>query len=220
MADRKRHVAIFCFPYGGHGGPLLNLAIKLARAAPQVTFSFFTTDTSKQFLFPSKPNSLNADIPENIKPYVVWDGIPEGQEILRQHLLERVNLFLRAGPHNLKEGVRLAVSETKKRVTCVISDAFVTPALDVAQELGVPWLALWISHSCSLSAHFYTDLIRQKCGSGEESLGFIPGLSVMRIQDLPHEIVRCFFPTFLLFILANGIEPEMKFIKFSTQVTL
>ncbi|KAF7803782.1 anthocyanidin 3-O-glucosyltransferase 7-like [Senna tora] len=195
---RNPHVAVFAFPYGTHAAPLLNLTIKLARAAPHVSFSFFTTDKSKHSLFSSSSSNHN-NIPPNILPYVVSDGIPDAHHFPSPHPLERVNLFLRAGPRNLKEALRQAVSRANERVTCVISDAFVTSALVVAQELGVPWVALWTSYSFSLSAHLNTDLIRQKysCANdddddgGNGSLGFVvPGFSKMRIQDLPDGIIQ------------------------------
>ncbi|XP_054817886.1 anthocyanidin 3-O-galactosyltransferase 3GT6-like [Prosopis cineraria] len=71
----------------------------------------------------------------------------------------------------------MAVSKRNLRVMCVISDAFVTSSLVLAREYGVPWIALWTSYTCSLSAHFYTQLICEKhrVGSGDEdgTLAFI-----------------------------------------------
>ncbi|XP_054803243.1 anthocyanidin 3-O-glucosyltransferase 7-like [Prosopis cineraria] len=189
--DRSRHVAVFAFPYGTHAAPLLNLVVKLAHAAPHVSFSFFTTPQSKHSLLSSK---LSNTIPENIRFYTVSDGITDGLDLTNHHPSRRLNFFLEAGPQNLKQGLSMAVSERNLRVTCVISDAFVTSSLVLAQENGVPWIALWTSYTCSLSAHFHTQLIREKhrVGGGVEdgSLAFInPGFSKMRIQDLPESII-------------------------------
>ncbi|WVZ23653.1 hypothetical protein V8G54_002197 [Vigna mungo] len=136
--------------------PLLNLALKLANAAPHCTFSFIGTHTSNAILFP-RPH-----IPDNIKPYSISDGIPEGH-VLSKDQTEKIDLFLK--------------TETKKKVTCIISDAFVTYSLLVAQTLNVPWIALWLPNSCSLSLYFYTDLIRHHCG-----------LSMMRVEDIPQDL--------------------------------
>ncbi|TKY71520.1 Kaempferol 3-O-beta-D-galactosyltransferase [Spatholobus suberectus] len=185
-SQQKKHVAVFVFPFGGHPVPLLNLVLKLVHAAPNLQFSFIGTEHSNKPLL-SKPH-----IPDNIKFYSVSDGVPEGH-VPGGHPVERVNLFLQAGPENLQKGIDLAVAETKGRVTCIIADAFVTFSLIVAQRLNVPWVPVWPPLSCSLSAHFHTDLIRQKCGTNtaaDTPLDFIPGLSKMRVEDLPEDVLN------------------------------
>ncbi|XP_058759827.1 kaempferol 3-O-beta-D-galactosyltransferase-like [Vicia villosa] len=78
-------------------------------------------------------------------------------------------------------------------VTCIIADAFVVPSLFVAQKLNVPWIPVWPPLSCSLSAHFYTHFIRRKCAENNAkdiSLDFLPGLSKMRVEDLPDDVIN------------------------------
>ncbi|KAK7303220.1 hypothetical protein RJT34_14122 [Clitoria ternatea] len=139
-----------------------------------------------------EPFLTKPHIPRNIKFYTIADGVQEGH-VLGDHPVERVNLFLQAGSDNLQKGIDLAVAETKLKVTCIISDAFVTPSLTVARYLNVPWIAVWPPYSLSLSAHFHTDLIRQKCANDNNAntpLDFIPGFSRMRVQDLPEDIIN------------------------------
>ncbi|KAK4271333.1 hypothetical protein QN277_020042 [Acacia crassicarpa] len=193
LSDRKRHVAVFAFPYGTHAAPLLNLVVKLARDALHVTFSFFTTQQSSHSLLSSI--SFSKTIPQNIKFFAVSDGIPGGLDLTHHHPSRQLDLFLEAGPQNLKKSLDMAVSEINMRVTCVISDAFVTSSLVLAQEYGVPWIALWTSYTCSLSAHFYTELIREKYRVRDDdeedgSLAFInPSFSKFKTQDLPESII-------------------------------
>ncbi|CAI8591352.1 unnamed protein product [Vicia faba] len=83
------------------------------------------------------------------------------------------------GHQNLQNGLDLAVADTKEKVTCIIADAFVVPSLFVAQKLNVPWIPVWPPLSCSLSAHFYTHLIRRKCAENnakDRSLDFLPDM--------------------------------------------
>ncbi|XP_061359996.1 anthocyanidin 3-O-glucosyltransferase 7-like [Gastrolobium bilobum] len=181
----NKHVAVIAFPFGSHLMPLLNLVLKLAHAAPNCSFSFIGTEKSNAILFP-KPY-----IPNNIKAYSINDGIPEGH-VMGNHPVEKLNLFLKTGPENLHKGIELAVAETKQRVTCIIADAFVTSSLDVAQTLNVPWIPVWFPMSCTLSLHYYTDLIREQCAISDanRTLDFLPGLSKIRFEDLPDDIVN------------------------------
>ncbi|XP_061359992.1 kaempferol 3-O-beta-D-galactosyltransferase-like isoform X2 [Gastrolobium bilobum] len=183
-SSENKHVAIIAFPFGSHLMPLLNLVLKLARAAPNCSFSFIGTGKSNAILFP-KPY-----IPNNIKAYSVSDGIPDGH-VLGSRPTEKLNLFLKTGPENLHKGIELAVAETKQRVTCIISDAFVTSSLVVAQTLNVPWVPVWLPMSCSLSLYFYIDLLREQCANsaGDRTFDFLPGLSKMRAEDMPLDIL-------------------------------
>ncbi|KAL2343856.1 hypothetical protein Fmac_005141 [Flemingia macrophylla] len=180
----NKHVAVFAFPFGSHPMPLLNLVLKLAHAAPNTSFSFIGTHKSNAILFP-KPY-----IPNNIKAYSISDGIPEGH-VPGNNPVEKLNLFLKTGFDNLQKGILLAEADTKKRVTCIIADAFVTSSLLVAQTLNVPWIAFWPPLSCSLSLHLYTDLLRQHCANhaGNTTLDFLPGLSKLRAEDMPQDLL-------------------------------
>ncbi|KAK7400382.1 hypothetical protein VNO78_11588 [Psophocarpus tetragonolobus] len=180
----NKHVAVFAFPFGSHLMPLFNLVLKLAQAAPNSSFSFIGTQQSNAILFPSP------HIPNNIKAFSISDGIPEGH-VLGKNPTEKLSLFLQTGPHNLHKGIQLAEAETKKKVTCIIADAFVTSSLLVAQTLNVPWIALWLPNSCSLSLYFYADSIREHCANhaGNATLDFLPGLSKLRVEDMPQDVI-------------------------------
>lgn len=187
-SSENKHVAVYVFPFGSHPVPLLNLVLKLAHASPSTLFSFIGTPQSNQPIF-SKPNN----IPNNIKPFNIGDGVPHGH-VLGSNPIERANLFLQAGHQNLQSGIDSAVADTKVKVTCIIADAFVVPSLFVAQKLNVPWIPVWPPLSCSLSVHFYTYFIRQKCAENnarDRFLDFLPGLSKMRVEDLPDDIINC-----------------------------
>ncbi|KAL6966054.1 Anthocyanidin 3-O-galactosyltransferase 3gt1 [Sarracenia purpurea var. burkii] len=70
--------------------------------------------------------------------------------------------------------MRVAEAEMGKRISCVMSDAFMWFSGDVAAEMGVPWVPVYTSAACSLSVHFYTDLIRETVGiHGKKSVGSI-----------------------------------------------
>ena len=179
-----KHVAVFPFPFGTHSLPLFNLVLKLAQASPNCSFSFISTEKSNSSHFP-KPY-----IPDNIKPYTISDGIPSGHEALANHPIEKVNLFLQTGPQNLHKGIKMAQAYTKKRVTCIIADAFLSYSFFVAQTINVPWIAFWPPMSCSLSVYFYIDLILEIAHrAGNVTLDSVPGMSKIRIEDMPQDLL-------------------------------
>jgi len=187
MSDstENKHIAVFPFPFGTHVVPILNLVLKISQVTPNCSFSFIGTHKSNALHFP-KPHN-----PTNINHYSINDGIPYEGHPLANHPIEKINFFLKTGPENLQKGIQMAEEDTKKRVTCIISDAFVPYSIVVAQTLNVPWIAFWPPMSCTLSLYFYIDLIRQKFADCDENASFdlFPGLPKMRLQDIPQDLL-------------------------------
>ncbi|KAI3976409.1 hypothetical protein MKX01_008267 [Papaver californicum] len=191
MASKKpNHVVVMAFPYGTHAIPLFNLIRRLAIQAPTLTFSFFSTSESNQSVFGTSNN-----IPSNIKSYDVDDGVPK--DFTGLHKAE-MTLFLKSMVDSYRNGIHSVYGdEMKKMIKCFISDSFMYFGSDMADELGVPLISFWTAGPCSLSTHFYTDLIRQSItlgpngieGREEELIDFIPGLSLIRIRDLQEGII-------------------------------
>ncbi|XP_057737751.1 anthocyanidin 3-O-glucosyltransferase 7-like [Arachis stenosperma] len=179
MANNTGHVAVFAFPFGSHPLPLFNLVLKLSHAAPNLSFSFISTQSSTHTLISKSPhNNIN---------FISYDAHAPP----RDQSLEMVNLFLQqATPQNLQKPIDMAVQQTNHRVTCIIADAFVLPSFLVAQNLSVPWIPVWAPLSSSLSAHFYTDIIRHNYNNSCSSLDFLPGLNMVRVEDLPEDVIN------------------------------
>ncbi|KAL6964584.1 Anthocyanidin 3-O-galactosyltransferase f3gt1 [Sarracenia purpurea var. burkii] len=188
ITDEEHHVVVFSFPFSSHPSNLLGLVRRLAAAAPTAIFSFCCTEKVNRALF-SVPISE-----KNIKPYAVHDGAPPGY-VFSGKPLEAIDLFLEVADESYKAAMRAAEAETGKRISCVMSDAFMWFSGDVAAEMGVPWVAAWTSAASSLSVHFYTDLIRETvgihglAGCKNEILEFVPGFSKLRLSDLPDGVI-------------------------------
>ncbi|KAK6289360.1 hypothetical protein POUND7_000901 [Theobroma cacao] len=186
------HVAVLAFPFGTHAAPLLTITRRLASAAPDTLFSFFSTAQSNAYLFSTSHH--NTTFP-NIKAYNVSDGAPEGYVFVGEPL-EDVELFMTVAQENFRKGIlEVAVAETERKLSCLVTDAFLWFGKDLAEENGVPWVPFFVSGACPLSSHLYTDTIRQNFGVGgmvgleDETLDFIPGMSNIRIRDLPEGIL-------------------------------
>ncbi|KAL3535342.1 hypothetical protein ACH5RR_003803 [Cinchona calisaya] len=192
----QRHVAVLAFPFASHAGLLLGLIKRLAKAAPNVSFSFFSTAKSNSSLFSStKRDDDNGENSNNIKAYDVPDGVPDGY-VFGGRPTEDIDLFLKVAPENFKTALEAAERDVGKRVGCIVADAFLWFSGEIAEENGVCWVPVWTSAAGSLSVHFYTELIRQTVGTVDDMAGredelvkFIPGFSEVRLGDLPSGIV-------------------------------
>lgn len=80
---------------------------------------------------------------------------------------EDIELFLNAAQCNFTKGMEAAVAETGRKVTCLVTDAFLWFGADMAKKFQVPWIAFWTAGPVSLSTHVYTDLIRETLGQGQ-----------------------------------------------------
>ncbi|XP_021281850.1 anthocyanidin 3-O-glucosyltransferase 2-like, partial [Herrania umbratica] len=102
---------------------------------------------------------------------------------------------MQVAPENLRKGMEVAGAETGSKVSCLVTDAFFWFAKEMAEENGLPWLPFWTAGACALSSPVYTDLVREKLGVGgivgreDETLNFTPGMSNIRIRDLPEGIL-------------------------------
>ncbi|KAH7659759.1 UDP-glucuronosyl/UDP-glucosyltransferase protein [Dioscorea alata] len=164
------HVAFLAFPFGTHASPLFSLARALAADAPSTAFSFFNSARSNSSLLQSLPSGL----PPNLRTFDVPDNVPEGTWLPPVE----VRLFLEVTPGNFLETMAAAEGEFG-RVTCVVGDAFLWFAGDVAAERGASWVALWTGGPCSLAAHLYTDLLRDTFGVEDQVVYISFGTVIM-----------------------------------------
>lgn len=200
-AENKMHVAVFAFPFGSHPLSLIDLVLKLARVAQETRFSFFNTEKSNNSIFLASRTNL----PDNIKTYNVADGVPLNH-VFSGDPIERVELFIKETPENFQTALDMAVAETGQKISCLLTDAFLSFAGSIAENLSIPWIPVWAPVPHSFSAHIYTDMIRQRyahslihdgSNSGrdgndvelEEQTLEVPGLSEFHFADLPAEVL-------------------------------
>lgn len=152
------HVAVLTFPFASHPGLLFSFVKRLAEAAPQVKFTFFCTAKYNRSLFSKTSNS-----PSNIVPRDIHDGVAENYAFVGKPM-EDINLFLAVADEEFRRGVEELTRDSDRKITCVLTDAFLWFSCDLAHEIGVPWVPYWTAGPCSLTLHIYTDLIRQTLG--------------------------------------------------------
>ncbi|PRQ36568.1 putative flavonol 3-O-glucosyltransferase [Rosa chinensis] len=181
-------VAVLNFPFAFHPNSLLRFIRAISAVAPDIKFTFFSTCRTNSSLF-SGSNNKGLD---NVKPYNVWDGLPEGYVPPSGPPLEQIGLFLDKAPQSFERVLKEVEAETGHKFGCLISDAFLWFSGDIAQKMNVPWVTTW-SGPRSLLVHLETDMIREKVGApGQEdkTLDFLPGFSnEFRASDLSKEVV-------------------------------
>nr|ARR28805.1 UDP-glucose: anthocyanidin 3-O-glucosyltransferase [Lilium hybrid cultivar] len=187
------HVALIAFPFSTHAAPLFSLTTALATAAPSTTFSFINSARSNISL-----SKAISSVPSGVKirVYDLSDGCPEGYIMPAHDPEEEVRLFLKVAVVNVRKAIEKAVEGSGGiRVSCIVSDAFIWFAGKMAEEMRVPWVALWTSGTYSLAAHMYTDFLRLKIGENalpsraNEPLDCIPYMSPLQVRELPEGVV-------------------------------
>ncbi|KAJ7949851.1 Glycosyltransferase [Quillaja saponaria] len=160
LDSTKTHVAVLAFPFSTHAAPLFAIISRLSSAARNTHFSFFNTSKSNNSI---RSSSFKQNVRHNLNVYDVWDGVPEGYEFAGKPQ-EEIELFMKAAPESFLKSVVAAVVETGREVSCLVTDAFFWFAAEMAEDMGVPWVAFWTAGPASLSTHVYTDTIRNKIG--------------------------------------------------------
>jgi hypothetical protein len=157
------HVAVVAFPFGSHAPHLFAVARALASAAPSTTVSFVSTAGSLARL------PAGMVVPANLRFVETASG--GGSDDETAPLWRRIELFLEAAEAG---GLRQALETARAgaggvRVSCVVGDAF----MSMAEDAGVPWVAVWTSSPCSLLAYLSGDALRKDIiGDGDH--GAIP----------------------------------------------
>ncbi|KAF5725917.1 putative Flavonoid 3-O-glucosyltransferase [Tripterygium wilfordii] len=203
----KRHIAVLAFPFATHAAPLLGLVQRLSKAIPDAKFSFFSTAQSNRSIFRNKGDDDDENENDNIiKPFDVEDGLPEDWVFSHARPNEPVQAFLKIVPGNFRKAMEVAVAETGRRFTCLMSDAFFWFAGEMAMELQVPWVPLWTAGPLALLVHVESDIIRQKIiNDKRSSTDFLPGMSGIRPVDMPESILRDFESPFSIMLYKMGL---------------
>jgi hypothetical protein len=128
---------------------------------------------------------------DNIKPYNVWDGLPEGYVPPSGHPLEQIGLFLDKAPCTFERAIKEAEAEMGHKFGCLISDAFLWFSGDIAEKMQVPWVTVW-SGPRPLLVHLETDIIREKVGA--------PGKDILFFLELNRSLCFLFGADFTMYV--------------------
>ncbi|KAF8029285.1 hypothetical protein BT93_E1843 [Corymbia citriodora subsp. variegata] len=195
----EKHVVVLAFPFTCHPLPLAKLLRKLAETVTNVHFSFLNTAMSNRDL---DPPLLRADLPPNIMVYDIDIGLlasHHGATI--EELIEQMNMFQKHSPKSFRAAIDAAERNARKKVSCLLTDALLLPAGEIAEQMHVPWVTFWVSSPCFLSAYIHAEVLRQLCHktscagmaeaeADDKALEMVPALSTFRMSDIPNDIIQ------------------------------
>ncbi|KAK7271014.1 hypothetical protein RJT34_26592 [Clitoria ternatea] len=174
--ERKSYVAhclVLPYPAQGHINPMLQFSKRLVQRGVKVTLvtvvSNWKTMNNKNFT--------------SIEVESISDGYDDGGLAAAESLEVYKDTFWRVGPQTLTELVH-SLAASGNPANCVIYDAFLPWALDVAKKFGLLGAAFF-TQSCSTNniyRHVYKKLLELPLSQTEY---FIPGLPKLAAGDLP-----------------------------------
>ncbi|XP_010530731.1 PREDICTED: UDP-glycosyltransferase 84B2-like [Tarenaya hassleriana] len=187
-SDVQIHVLMVAFAAQGHINPLLRFARRLLPKGIHVALA--TTETAKRRMLASETAIANADNTAVIAGFDVFffsDGF--GSDFDRKanmdHYVENFGSFASVSLSNIIEEHYLSKN---KKLSCIVSNPFVSFAVDVADKYDIPSALLWIQPCALFSTyyHYFNDLNEFPADSDV----VIPGLPRLRRQDLPSFVVN------------------------------
>ncbi|XP_061351174.1 mogroside IE synthase-like [Gastrolobium bilobum] len=174
--ERKSHVAhclVLPYPLQGHINPMLQFSKRLVQRGVKVTLA----NTVSIWNTISNINLTSIEI-ESIS-----DGYDEGGLAAAGSIDVYKETFWRIGPQTLDQLLQ-KLANSNNPVDCVIHDAFLPWALDVAKSFGIQ-VAVFLTQACSvnnINFHAFKKFLELPLSQTEILL---PGLPKLAPKDLP-----------------------------------
>ncbi|KAK7277351.1 hypothetical protein RIF29_18502 [Crotalaria pallida] len=175
--DKKNHVAhclVLAYPAQGHINPMLQFSKRLVHRGVKITL--VSTVSIWNVIG-------NLNLNSSIEVESISDGYDNGGLAAAESLEIYKDTFWRVGPQTLAELLDKLAS-TCNPVDCVIYDAFLPWALDVAKKFGILG-AVYFTQPCSVQNiyfHAYQKYIELPLSQAEYLL---PGLPKLSASELP-----------------------------------
>ncbi|XP_059664371.1 mogroside IE synthase-like [Cornus florida] len=173
MRSQNAHCLVLPFPTQGHINPMLQFSKRLQHKEIKVTLAI------TRFIFKTTKHQLSGSVTVE----TISDGYDEGgraQAESREAYLDRLHQVGEQTLTNLVEKLR----DIGQPVDCIVYDAFLPWALDVAKRFGLVGAA-FLTQSCAVDNiyyHVYNQILKLPV-TGPKVL--VPGLPPLEPLDLP-----------------------------------
>ncbi|WZY82338.1 hypothetical protein YC2023_028722 [Brassica napus] len=184
MEKKRGHVLAVPYPTQGHITPIRQFCKRL------ISKGLKTTLTLTTFVF----NSIKPDPSGPVSIATISDGYDQGCES-PYTIHEYLQNFKTFGPRTIADIIRKHQTSDSP-ITCMVYDAFIPWALDVAREFGLA-AAPFFTQSCAVNYVYYLSYINH----GSLNLP-VEDLPFLELQDLPSFLsVSGSYPAFLEMVL-------------------
>lgn len=182
------HILVVPYPSQGHVNPMLQFCKRLLSKGAKPTL-VLTNFISKSFNLRST----------SIAVATISDGFDDGGFREARDVDDYLEQMQVAGTRTLTDLVR-SYEKSSDRVDCIVYDAFLTWALDVAHGCGVKGAAFF-THACAVNYVYYY----AACGALKlpvEAAVELPGLPPLDLPDFPSFIsVHGSYPAYFKMVL-------------------
>ncbi|KAG5238619.1 UDP-glycosyltransferase [Salix suchowensis] len=180
----RSHVVAIPYPGRGHVNPLMNFCNILASKQPDTLVTFVVTEewlglissssnnSPSNLQFGSIPNVIPSELVRNADPIGFVGAALTKMEAPFEELLDRYRQPLRP--------------------TLIVTDAFLFWAIGVGNRRNIPVASFFPMSSTVFSVFYHFDLLAQHghfpvdlLEKGNEMVDYIPGVSPLRLLDLP-----------------------------------
>ncbi|KAJ8635499.1 hypothetical protein MRB53_009766 [Persea americana] len=176
------HLVALPYPGRGHINPMMNLCKLLASSDDSLLITFVVTEEWLGFIgsAPTPPNLLFRSIPN-----VIPSELVRGADIAG--FVHAVDTKMEAPFERLLEGL-------EPKVSCIVADTYMPWAVTVGRRWNVAVASLWPMAPSMFSISYHLDLFKSNGHfpidelsgeGGEERVNYIPGISSIRLADLP-----------------------------------
>ncbi|KAL2455733.1 UDP-glycosyltransferase 83A1 [Abeliophyllum distichum] len=182
---RKPHVLLIPFPGQGHVIPLMELALNLAKHGFKVTF------VNTEFIHERVINALPGT--ENVQELIQMVSLPDGLESSdnRSEFGKLWESILDVMPGELNALIERINGSESEKISCLIADAAMGWALEVAEKMGIKKVAFWPAAAALLALLFkipslIDDGIIDSDGKPmkNQKIQLSPTMPVMKTMDL------------------------------------
>ena len=121
------HVLVVPYPAQGHVAPLMKFSHQIVDHGIKVTF------VSPEFIHERLTTTM--PMKSSLRLVPLPDGLEPGDD--RNDTIKLSNSFLEAMPGHFKDLIEQINESDDERISCVITDGMVVPALEVAEKMGI-----------------------------------------------------------------------------------
>ncbi|KAA8550622.1 hypothetical protein F0562_002306 [Nyssa sinensis] len=176
------HVVVLPYPGRGHINPMMNLCKSIASRSNDILITVVLTEEWLGFIgSDSKPANIRFATIPNVLP----SELVRGADVMG---------FIEATQTKMKEPIERLLDQLETPVNLILADIILLWPVKVGNQRNIPVALLWPMSASVFSIYYHFSLDQnlhltiESAGSRDECVDFIPGISSIRIADLPSNL--------------------------------